>query len=447
MSEIKHTRLGDILGTGRALISGPFGSNISSRFFMESGVPVIRGNNLTSGMEKFVDDGFAYLSVEKADELRSDAVRDDIIFTAAGTIGQVGIIPPDARFDRYVISNKQIRARLNTEVVDPLFAFYWFSAPESVRNIQAHNTGSTIPLINLSVVRGLEISLPTLEAQKAIVEVLASLDDKIELNRRMNETLEAMAQAIFRDWFVDFGPVRRKLAGAADPVEIMGGLTSNPARAAELAGLFPDALGEGGLPAGWSEPPLSEHLEIIGGGTPKTSNPAYWEGDIPWFSVGDTPAGSDVFVFDTEKRISPAGLAGSSARLIPAGTTIISARGTIGNLAIAAQDMTFNQSCYALRSARGDHPYFVYLLATYAVDQLRSMAHGSVFSTITRQTFDAMSFASPHVAVLDAIDGLLSPLFQRIKAAVAENRTLAETRDYLLPRLMSGEVRVREIAA
>jgi hypothetical protein len=90
--------------------------------------------------------------------------------------------------------------------------------------------------------------------------------------------------------------------------------------------------------------------------------------------------------------------------------------------------MTFNQSCYALQSARGDHPYFVYLLATHAVDQLRSMAHGSVFSTITRQTFDAMSFASPHVAVLDSIEELLSPLFQRIKAAVAENRTLAETR-------------------
>jgi type I restriction enzyme S subunit len=162
--------------------------------------------------------------------------------------------------------------------------------------------------------------------------------------------------------------------------------------------------------------------------------------------VVDTPSGSDVFVFDTEKRITPAGLADSSARLIPAGTTIISARGTVGNLAIAAQDMTFNQSCYALQSARGDHPYFVYLLAAHAVDQLRSMAHGSVFSTITRQTFEAMSFASPHVAVLDAIEGLLSPLFQRIKAAVAENRTLAETRDYLLPRLMSGEVRAGDAA-
>jgi type I restriction enzyme S subunit len=278
-------------------------------------------------------------------------------------------------------------------------------------------------------------------------EVLSALDDKIELNRRMNETLEAMAQAIFRDWFVDFGPVRRKLEGTTDPVAIMGGLIPDPARAAELSGLFPDGFGEHELPVGWSEPPLSEHLEIIGGGTPKTSNPAYWGNDIPWFSVVDTPSRSDVFVFDTEKRITPAGLAGSSARLIPAGTTIISARGTVGNLAIAAQDMTFNQSCYALQSARGDHPYFVYLLAAHAVDQLRSMAHGSVFSTITRQTFDAMSFASPQIAVLDAIERQLSPLFKRIKAEVAENRTLAETRDYLLPRLMSGEVRVGELGA
>src|SRR5690606_19174113 len=144
------------------------------------------------------------------------------------------------------------------------------------------------------------------------------------------------------------------------------------------------------MPEGWASAPLSAQIEIIGGGTPKTSVAEYWGGPIPWFSVVDTPPGSDTFVFDTEKAISEAGLANSSARLIPAGTTIISARGTVGNLAIAAQDMTFNQSCYALRSARGDHPYFVYLTASRAVEQLRAMAHGSVFSTITRQTFDAL---------------------------------------------------------
>jgi type I restriction enzyme S subunit len=158
--------------------------------------------------------------------------------------------------------------------------------------------------------------------------------------------------------------------------------------------------------------------------------------------VVDTPSGSDLFVFNTAKSVTPAGVAASSARLIPEGTTVISARGTVGNLAIAAQEMTFNQSCYALQSTRGDHPCYIFLLASHAVGQLSSMAHGSVFSTITRQTFDAMTFPSPPVKILDELEVVLSPIFGRIKAAGAENRTLAETRDYLLPRLMSGDVRV-----
>ncbi len=347
----------------------------------------------------------------------------------------------------FALGQNLVLLRADGAVVNPEFLRWLVVCPDWWAEIEKYNNvGAVFDSLKCADVPNFRLPIPPKPVQISISELLGSMDGKIELNQRMNETLEAMAQAIFRDWFVDFGPVRRKLEGATDPVVIMGGLMPDPACAAELAGLFPDAMGGEELPVGWSNPPLSEHLEIIGGGTPKTSNPNYWGGDLPWFSVVDTPSGSDVFVFDTERRITPAGLADSSARLIPAGTTIISARGTVGNLAIAAQDMTFNQSCYALQSARGDHPYFVYLLAAHAVDQLRSMAHGSVFSTITRQTFEAMSFASPHVAVLDAIEGLLSPLFQRIKAAVAENRTLAETRDYLLPRLMSGEVRAGDAA-
>jgi type I restriction enzyme S subunit len=345
----------------------------------------------------------------------------------------------------FALGQNLVLLRADGAVVNPEFLRWLVVCPDWWAEIEKYNNvGAVFDSLKCADVPNFRLPIPAKPVQISISELLGSMDDKIELNRRMNETLEAMAQAIFRDWFVDFGPVRRKLAGATDPVAIMGGLMRDPASAAELARLFPDVLSDADVPEGWSEPPLSEHLEIIGGGTPKTSNPAYWGGDVPWFSVVDTPSGSDVFVFDTEKTITPAGLAGSSVRLIPAGTTIISARGTVGNLAIAGQDMTFNQSCYALQSARGEHPCFVYLLAAHAVDQLRSMAHGSVFSTITRQTFDAMSFASPPLAVLEGIEGLLSPLFLRIKAAVAENRTLAETRDYLLPRLMSGEVRVQD---
>lgn len=444
MSDRLRTTLGNLLADGRALISGPFGSNISSRFFVEQGIPVIRGNNLTSGMEKFVDNGFVFVTEEKADELRADAVADDLIFTAAGTIGQVGLIPSDGCYERYIISNKQIRARLNTSKVDPVFAFYWFSAPQSVSNIQAHNTGSTIPLINLSVVRGLPIDLPSLEVQKGIVEVLGSLDDKIKLNRQMNETLEAMAQAIFRDWFVDFGPTRRKIDGATDPVEIMGGLVSDPSRAQELAARLPARMGDDGLPEGWESKAFSQFVNIIGGGTPKTTVPKYWDGQIPWFSVVDAPPDGSVFVLTTEKSITSEGVSGSSARLVRMGTTIISARGTVGKLALAGRDMTFNQSCYGLQGREGVGDCFVFLASQQIVERLRSMAHGSVFSTITRSTFEGIEMPNAPQSVLTAFETIIVPLFSKLKAGVEQNQILAATRDLLLPKLMSGEIRLRD---
>lgn len=380
---------------------------------------------------------------------RAKVLDGDVILTREAPIGEVGFIRD---LGPVFLGQRIMQFRSDRAKIEPRYLYYAFRSPDLQHQFGMHDgSGSVVSHIRVADCHEFKVSVPPLRQQRLVAELLGSLDDKIELNRRMNETLEAMAQAIFRDWFVDFGPVRRKLAGETDPVAIMGGLTPDPARAAELAALFPDALGEDELPVGWGFVPLSAHLEIIGGGTPKTSVPEYWDGDIPWFSVADTPSGSDVFVFDTEKTITPEGVAGSSARLIAAGTTIITARGTVGNLAMTASEMTFNQSCYALLSSRGSHACFIYMLAAHAVGQLRSMAHGSVFSTITRQTFDAMVFPEVPLPIIEHAEALMVPIFDRIKAAVDENRTLAATRDYLLPRLMSGEVRVgdaaREIAA
>jgi type I restriction enzyme S subunit len=304
--------------------------------------------------------------------------------------------------------------------------------------------GSVHQTIYFPEVKAFHIALPPLSEQKRIAEVLSAFDDKIELNRRMNETLERMAHAIFRDWFVDFGPVRRKLDGATDPVKIMGGVTTDTDEAARLAALFPATLAENGLPEGWEERPLTDFLTLVGGGTPKTSIDEYWNGTIPWFSVVDTPPAGGVFALKTEKNISDRGLAESSARLVQKGTTIISARGTVGNLAIAPAEMTFNQSCYGLRAKEPAGDYLVYLAAQRAVDLLRSMAHGSVFSTITRQTFDGITLADAGQLILQAFESRVDPLFEKILATGRESETLAAMRDLLLPKLMSGEIRLKD---
>lgn len=364
----------------------------------------------------------------------------DVVMTTEAPMGEV--IQLDAETARYALGQRIVCMRGKRGLLDNTFLRYLLTSPKQQDILASYATGTTVLGISQKALRSMPISFPAIEEQERIGTLLSALDDKIELNRQMNETLEGMAQAIFRDWFVDFGPVRRKAAGETDAVAIMGGLTPDPARAAHLAALFPDAFGDDGLPVGWSSQPYSNYVSIIGGGTPKTTDKSFWNGDIPWFSVTDTPMGKDLFVFDTEKSITKAGLEGSSARLVPAGTTIISARGTVGNLAIAAREMTFNQSCYALRSSEGDRPFFTFLSAAHLVQGLKAMAHGSVFSTITRQTFDGVAFPNGGSALMDSFEVEVGPIFERIRAAVRESRALAETRDYLLPRLMSGTVRV-----
>ena len=275
--------------------------------------------------------------------------------------------------------------------------------------------------------------VPPLSEQRTIAQILGSFDDKIELNRQLNETLEELARAIFKDWFVDFGPVRAKLEGRDT------GLPEH------LAALFPDRLVEselGGIPEGWEAKPVTALVSIVGGGTPKTSVNEYWGGDIPWFSVVDTPPPGSVYVVMTEKTITQKGLQESSARLVPEGTTIISARGTVGNLAMCGRPMAFNQSCYGLRPSSDVGDYFVFLTAHSLVDRLQAMAHGSVFSTITRQTIEAVSVAVAPRAVYRAFEATVQPFFSRIKVNVEESRILSQVRDVLLPKLVSGEMRV-----
>jgi type I restriction enzyme S subunit len=348
----------------------------------------------------------------------------------ADTLGYSAIVPTSRE---RLLHNQRIGKVVTRNGAVSLPFLNWLMRTKSYRNeVLANVTGSTVKHTSPKKILSFQFLLPPPQEQKVIASTLDTLNNKIELNLQMNETLEAMARAVFKDWFVDFGPTRAKMEGRA------------PYLAPKIWSLFPDRLDDEGKPQGWLEKPLSDFFEIVGGGTPKTSVEAYWNGDIPWFSVVDTPPNGNLFVFNTEKAITKLGLAESAACLVPAGTTIISARGTVGNLAIAAQDMTFNQSCYALRSKGAVGDIFVFLAAQNMVARLQAMAHGSVFSTITRSTFEAITSPMPTEALLEEFEEAAKPLLAKIKANVNESRTLAATRDLLLPKLMSGEISVRE---
>jgi type I restriction enzyme S subunit len=300
-----------------------------------------------------------------------------------------------------------------------------------LENLLAAATGSTFPNVSKDQLFGLSVPDHSYDEQREIAAILGAVDDKIEVNRKAAATQEAMARALYRSWFVDFDPVHAKAEGR------------QPAHMdAATAALFPDRFGDNGLPLGWESVPYLDSVEIVSGGTPKTSEQSYWGGDIPWYSVVDAPNGGDVFVHGTEKNITQAGFDNSAVKMVSRGTTIISARGTVGKLAMAGRDMVFNQSCYGLRGRKSRNSAFVYFTTEYAVEHLQSMAHGSVFATITRKTFESLELNSAPSAVNDAYDQLAVQMLDRIHVLGRENVTLANLRDTLLPRLMSGELRV-----
>jgi len=322
----------------------------------------------------------------------------------------------------------------------------WFFNVMRTLDFNNISRGSALPYLAVSDLKDIEVEVPSRGEQEAIGGLLRGLDDKIELNRRMNETLETMAQAIFRDWFVDFGPVLRKIEGATDPFAIMGGLTPDPARAAELAALFPAALTEDGLPVGWTDRPIGDQVEVAGGSTPSTTDQSLWvPAEHRWATPKDLSSMDDLALFETGRRISSAGVAKITSGLLPVGTVLLSSRAPIGYLAIAQEPVAINQGFIALKPTANLGSAYLYLWCQANMEAILANANGSTFQEISKKNFRPITSAVPgDLAVIRAFGGITQPLIERIVAAARENRTLAETRDYLLPRLISGQISIGE---
>ncbi len=262
------------------------------------------------------------------------------------------------------------------------------------------NAGSAVPTLNRNHVHEISVIVPQLPEQKAIASVLSSLDDKIDLLHRQNETLEAMAETLFRQWFVE--------------------------EAEE----------------DWEEKSLLEIIQLVGGGTPKTSVEDYWNGNVFWLSGGDIASNHKSFVVSSEKTITEAGLKNSSAKLLPQYATVISARGTVGKYCIISKPMAFSQSNYGILPKDRTGFFFTYLLINHIVAELQSSAYGSVFDTITTTTFKEIVVSVPSNDDIKTFEDAIDPYFQKILANIMQIHALEKLRDILLPKLISGEVRV-----
>jgi len=359
---------------------------------------------------------------------KSRPAKGDLLLTKDGSIGRLALCDRDD-----ICINQSVALLQSNGKGDFRYIKYLLEAPEYQRKMESDSDGSTIKHIYITRVDKMIIPLPPRKEQQGIVSILGTLDDKIELNRKTNETLEAMAKALFKSWFVDFDPVKAKAEGRP---------TGLPA---EISDLFPDSFDDselGEIPSGWECCSFTQLVEVISGGTPKTSVDEYWNGSVNWFSVVDAPSSSDCWVIQTEKSITHQGLNNCSSKLLSTGTTIISARGTVGKVCLAGQDMAMNQSCYGLRSKAENGGFFCFYLTKSLVEILEARAHGSVFSTITRDTLDGVSTISPSLEVIQSFNGIAGALLGKIKNNLEDNRILGNQRDALLPKLISGEIRI-----
>lgn len=348
------------------------------------------------------------------------------------------------RSARPLTFNQDIKAIVAGPSIDTDFLHYALTASKPVLLGLVSSAGHGTGVLDTDRLRSLEIPVLPVEEQQCIAQTISALDDKIELNRRMNETLEGMAQAIFRDWFVDFGPVQRKAAGEMDAEAIMGGLTPDPASATQLAALFPDAFGDDGLPVGWTETAIGDLVKPQGGSTPSTADDALWSPPCHyWATPKDLSNMTDLALFDTARQISDAGLAKITSGLLPPGSVLLSSRAPIGYLAIAQVPVAINQGFIGLVPTAEVGSSYLYCWCKANMDKIVANANGSTFQEISKKNFRPITSALPADRRLIAEFGLVAdPMFARLIAAAIETRTLAETRDYLLPRLMSGTVRV-----
>ena len=368
---------------------GPFGSNIKVECFVDDGIPVLNGSNLDGITLK--EDSFRYITEEKADSLkRANAHRGDVIITHRGTLGQIVYIPQNSKYDRYVISQSQFRIRCNEKVL-PEYLTYYFHTPIGQYKLLSNASQVGVPALARpsTTFQQIEVDLPSLDVQNRIIGILRSLDDKIELNNKINENLQQQAFALFDNFYNH---------------------TDNSVR-------------------------FTEVIQILGGGTPKTGESSYWNGYIPFFTPKDV---GFPYTLSTEKWITEEGLSHCNSRLYPVNTVFVTARGTVGKVGMSGVPMAMNQSCYAL-FGKEIHQLLVYFYTLKTVDRLKHKASGAVFDAITIRDFESERILKLSDVDAEAFLSIAEPIYQSILSNAMENQRLATLRDVLLPKLISGE--------
>ena len=429
------TTLGDVCRRGGGHIqTGPFGSQLHASDYVPVGVPSIMPTNI--GENRIVEDGIVRITEEDANRLGQHRLRaGDIVYSRRGDVEKRSLIR--AREEGWLCGTGCLKVRLGSGVVDPLFASLFLGHPAIKEWIVRHAVGATMPNLNTSIMSAVPFALPPLAEQKAIAAVLGALDDKIELNRRMNATLEAMARALFQSWFVDFDPVRAKLDGRTP-----AGL--DPATAALLPEHFEH--GEDGiLPVGWRHAAFEEVYAMNAWTLGKNDDLE----SLEYVEISEVSRGNIANIATYARGEEPS----RARRRLRHGDTVLSTvrpdRGSYF-LALNPPENRVASTGFAVLTPTKAPWSFIHAALTLqeVSDHLGQMADGGAYPAVRPEIIEAMRVAVPNEPkILEAFHRTCAPLFEQAEANRTQSRTLATLRDTLLPKLLSGELSTAESAA
>jgi type I restriction enzyme S subunit len=407
-----------------SVCKGVFDCPHSTPVLTEQGPYLARSQDIRSGVFRMGEAGRVSEDTYRDRIARAEPRHGDLLYSREGTyFGIAAEVPPGVRV---CLGQRMVLLRPNPSTADFRFLRYWLNSPAMVLHIHGHRDGTVAERLNLPTIRGLPVALPPLPEQHAIAHILGTLDDKIELNRRMNETLEAMARALFKSWFVDFDPVRAKAEGR------------DPCLPKHIADLFPDRFEDselGEIPAGWVVGSVDDEFDLTMGQSPPGETYNEVGEGLPFYQ-GCADFG---FRFPTLRVYCT-----SPTRFAKAGDSLISVRAPVGDINMASEHCAIGRGVAAARHKTASRSYTYQFMKSLDEVFARFEAEGTVFGSIGKKDFHAIPCAIPSRELVLAYEARVSALDNRIEGNERESRTLAALRDTLLPRLISGELRVKD---
>ncbi|MBN2007814.1 restriction endonuclease subunit S [candidate division KSB1 bacterium] len=435
--------------------TGPFGTQLHKEDYVEKGTPIITVEHLNDN--KIIHQDTPYVSDEDKERLSKYELQEgDIVFSRVGSVDRRALVRKEE--SGWLFSGRCLRVRVNKKIIDPIYLSYFLGMEGFKSYIRNIAVGATMPSINTKILSDVLIYFPKLEQQKQIGNILFNIDKKIELNHQINHTLEQIAQTIFKSWFVDFDPVKAKIAAKAegrDPeraaMAAIAGKTEteldqlSPEQLQQLAAtaaLFPDELVEselGMIPMGWEVIKIGDVVQTKSGGTPSRKRSEYYDkGILNWIKSKEL---NNSFVIGSEEKITDIALERSSAKLLPPRSILIAMYGaTVGQIGILAEESTCNQAICALLPCK-ELPYpYLYIYFLRNKDNIIQKAVGSAQQNISQVLIRDLKILLPPIQTTSNFYKGIEPLFEKILSNIIQNSLLEKTRDSLLPKLLSGEI-------